>query len=97
MSNPRTVFAIVEVSEADLPRLQDALADLARHSAAEAGCVQYALHVSVKVPTRIIIHEIWASDTALDLHRQSPHVAEFKRALGGTSTNVWASTFDMLA
>ena len=96
MANPLTVFAILEASEADMPRLQVAVAELARHSSDEAGCMRYDVHVSLKAPTRMIIHEIWAHDAALDLHRLSAHVAHFKTSLGGTNAKIWVSPFDIL-
>lgn len=91
-----TVFAIVEASEADLPHLQAAVAELARHAVDEAGCMRYDVHVSIQAPTRMIIYEIWVNDAALELHRHSAHVAQFKRSLDGTTAKVWASQFEVL-
>lgn len=93
---PLTVFAIIEAPEADLLRVQAAVAELARHSAGELGCLQYDVHLSVKSPARLIIHEIWAGAAALECHRGAEHVARFRASLDGTTARVWASQFQML-
>lgn len=96
MPVPVTVFATVDADPPDLARVQAAVADLARLSAAEPGCIRYDVYLSAKVPARLILHEVWADAAALDRHRQSDHVAVFKAAIAGTSAMVWASPVDLL-
>lgn len=95
MTDPLTLFAIVETSEADLPCVEVAVVALARQTRAETGCVQYEMYVSTKLPRRLIIHEIWSDEAALDRHLRSESVAQFKQALGGTTAKVWVSRFQM--
>lgn len=97
MSEIQTVFAVIEVSEPDLPLLKAAVARLALMSAAEPGCLRYDAYLSDKVPTRLILHEIWASEDALQHHRGSDHVAQFKASITDTTARVWASPFQVLS
>jgi quinol monooxygenase YgiN len=97
MTETQTVFAIIDASRADMPLVQAAVANLARQSAAEPECLRYVAYLSVKEPTRLIIHEIWGSEEALQSHRKSIHVAQFKDSLIQTSAKVWASTFHALS
>jgi quinol monooxygenase YgiN len=97
MPETQTVFAIIEASDGDMLLVGVAVADLARHSAAEPGCLRYDAHLSVKKPTRLIIHEIWESEKALQSHRDSVRVAQFKSSLSHTSAKVWASAFQPLS
>ena len=97
MSGIQTVFAIIEASEADIQLVQAAVADLVRQSAAEQECLCYDAHLSVKEPMRLIIHEVWGSEKALQSHRGSVHVAQFKASLIHTSAKVWASAFQVLS
>lgn len=88
---PLTVFAIVDAAAPDMTVVQAAVAQLAKDSAAEPGCLHYAVHLSIHPPQRLILHEIWSDDAALQRHRNSAHVAVFKAALAGTTVTVWAS------
>ncbi len=94
--SPLTVFAIIEVPDADLARVHAAVAALARQSIREGGCLRYDVYQSRKDPVRLVIHEEWADDIALQRHRGAAHVADFKLALDGTTAHVWASPCDML-
>lgn len=94
--NPLTMFAIIEVSDADLTHVKGAALELARQSISETGCLRYDVYQSRKDPVRLIIHELWADDTAIERHRGSRHLAEFKAALDGTTAKVWASHCEML-
>ena len=96
MAIPLTVFAIVEASEADMRHVQAAVTDLARDSVVEEGCLRYDVFASVKLPTRIVIHETWVHNAALEEHRTSAHVAAFKASLEGTTAKLWASQFEAL-
>ena len=48
----------------------------------EAGCVSYAFYTDVEDPGRIRVFEEWESGEALDRHFATPHMAEFRAALG---------------
>ncbi len=96
MSETQTVFAIIEASEPDMRLVKAAVADLARQSAAEPECLRYNSDLSVKEPKRLIIHEIWGSKVALQKHRESVHVSQFKASITHTTATVWASAFHLV-
>jgi quinol monooxygenase YgiN len=96
MTISRTVFAIIDASEADLGHVQEAVSELARQSISEVGCLRYDVYQSRKNPVRLINHELWTDDTALERHRASCHIARFKAKLDGTTAAVWASHCERL-
>ncbi len=96
LQDPITVFAVVEVPDADLGHVKEAVSKLAHHSILEAGCLRYDVYQSRKHPVRLIIQELWADDAAIDRHRGSTHVKTFKAALTGTAAQVWASQCETL-
>ena len=96
MTNPLTVFAIIEASEADRPHIEAAVAILACSSLDEPGCLQYDVYASVKEPGRLIIHEIWQDEGTLDLHRRSESVVRFKQRLVGRNAKLTACVYRKL-
>jgi quinol monooxygenase YgiN len=73
-----------------------AASELARQSIIEAGCLRYDVYQSRKHPVRLIIQELWADEAAIERHRGSSHVKEFKTALTGTGAQIWAGYCGLL-
>ena len=96
MLDPVTVFAIIEVPDADIGQVNLAVSELARQSILEAGCLRYDVYQSRKHPVRLIIQELWADEAAIERHRGSSHVKEFKTALTGTGAQIWAGQCGLL-
>jgi quinol monooxygenase YgiN len=96
MQDPVTVFAIIEVPDADIKQVNVAVSELARLSILEADCLRYDVYQSRNHPVRLIIQELWADDSALERHRGSSHVKNFKTALSGTGTQIWAGQCGLL-
>jgi quinol monooxygenase YgiN len=96
VQDPITVFAIIEVPDADMIHVKEAVSELARQSILEAGCVRYDVYRSRKHPVRLIIQELWADDAAIERHRGSSHVKAFKAELAGTEAQIWASQCETL-
>ena len=48
----------------------------------EAGCHSYAFYADLEDPARIRVFEEWESGDALERHFRTPHMAEFRAALG---------------
>jgi len=46
---------------------------------AEPGCLAYRVHRSTQDPDLFLFYETYADDAAFALHRDSPHVVEFRR------------------
>ena len=96
MQDPITVFAVIDVPDADIGHVKEAVSGLARQSILEAGCLGYDVYQSRKHPVRLIIQELWADGAAIERHRGSSHVKAFKAALTGTAAQIWASQCETL-
>jgi quinol monooxygenase YgiN len=96
MQDPVTVSSIIEVPDADIKQVNVAVSELARQSILEAGCLRHDVYQSRKHPVRLIIQELWADGAAIERHRSSSHVREFKTALTGTTAQIWASQCETL-
>ena len=62
----------------------DALAALLTEQAgvvreSEPGCLAYRVHRSTKDPLLFLFYETYANDAAFDVHRNSPHLAAFRK------------------
>lgn len=87
MNDEIVVFARIEVAPDRAVDLANAVRALATATATatatrrEAGCVVYVIHTARRQPSVIMIHEIWADDAALELHRATGHIRAFKTAI----------------
>jgi len=67
------------------PEHRDEAVDLARwmmaETARETGCLTYRFYADLENPDRIRVFELWESQSALDAHIASEHMAEFNRRL----------------
>ncbi len=55
----------------DIDRVRELLAEQARLSREEPGCVRFEVYQSQSDPTRFLLSEHWESAAALDVHRQA--------------------------
>lgn len=46
---------------------------------AEPGCLAYRLHRSTEDPDLFIFYEIYENTAALEVHRNSPHIAAYRK------------------
>ena len=95
MQHSIVVFAVVEAAESDAEMVFSAVEHLACQSRVEVGCARYDVYRSREAPVRLIVHEGWKSSEALQAHRGSLHVEEFKKAISGTTATVWASQCEL--
>lgn len=51
---------------------------LVEHTKKEPGCIKYELHLSLNEPTQFMLYEEWENQNALDLHKESSHLAHFR-------------------
>ncbi len=80
MDTPITMIARLRAA----PGKGDALAGLLTEQAgvvrrAEAGCLYYRLHRSNDDPELFVFYEAYVSEAALDVHRNSPHMAAYRK------------------
>lgn len=81
-----------EVASGDRDRAVEIAKKMAAATRAEAGCLTYAFYRDLEHPEVFRVYEEWRDDAALDAHFQTPHMAEFRRALGGVNVvrrDVW--------
>lgn len=89
------VFAIIDLPAEGEAGAWRAVQSLAEASQAETGCVSYTVHRSVREPRRLIIQEEWRDAAALEAHRDSLHVTDFRRIAAASGIAVWASSFEV--
>lgn len=74
---------------ADLAALQ-AVVETTR---AEPGCLDYTAHAHADDPCRVLIHERWADQGALDRHWAAEHLAVFREHVATRLASVPTLTF----
>jgi quinol monooxygenase YgiN len=82
MAEKLTVVARIRAKPGKEAEVERVLLDLAKHTRAEAGCLNYDLHVSQDDPTLFLFYENWASKAHLDAHAQSAHIQAFRAHAG---------------
>lgn len=80
MDTPITMIARLRAA----PGKGDALAALLTEQAGvvrrtEAGCLYYRLHRSNDDPDLFVFYEAYVDAAALDVHRNSPHIAAYRK------------------
>ena len=83
MSQPILVTGSMELDPANRDAFVVAVSELMEATRAEAGCEHYAFTADLADPGAFHISERWASQTDMDSHMQSAHMAAFMGKLGG--------------
>jgi quinol monooxygenase YgiN len=76
------VSGVFEIDAADREAGLQAAVRMATESRKEGGCHSYAFYADVEDPARIRVFEEWESGDALERHFRTPHMTEFRAALG---------------
>jgi len=69
------VVALIKAKPGSEDTIQGALESLVEPTRAEAGCISYELYRSASDPTTFVTVEKWQSQSDLDAHMQTPHIA----------------------
>jgi quinol monooxygenase YgiN len=69
-----TVVATFQAKPGKEAELKKALISLVAPTRAEAGCLNYDLHVSPDDAGKFLFHENWTTKAALDAHLKMPHI-----------------------
>ena len=77
------VIGALEVHPDDAPAMARLTATMAAATRQEPGCLHYAFAHDVEQPGCFRVSERWRDATALDEHFATPHMAAFRRGLGG--------------
>jgi quinol monooxygenase YgiN len=94
---PLSVIATITAKPEYRAEVRQALLSVVAPSRAEAGCLEYALHVSRDNPDSFIMLERWQDDATLDLHMETQHFAALGAALDGKVTGVDIARVDMVS
>jgi quinol monooxygenase YgiN len=70
------------IDDADREAGLAAAVEMAHATRKEPGCRSYGFYTDVEDPARIRVFEEWESGDALERHFRTPHMAEFRAALG---------------
>ncbi len=73
-----TVVARCKAKPGMEQRVRDEILALVGPTRAEAGCINYDLHVSLDDPGLFMLYENWTSKEALDQHLATPYLERFK-------------------
>jgi len=62
--------------------VHDALRTMVEETRKEPGCIKYNFSIDILDSSALRIYEEWESMQALELHFQTPHMANFQKVLG---------------
>lgn len=76
------VLAKIKAKAGKIEEVKAELVALIEPTRAEAGCVEYKLHVSDEDEAQFMFYEIWRSKEDLDLHIETPHLQGLLAKMG---------------
>ncbi len=74
MNDKLTVIAHIRAKAGREAQVREVLLGLIALTRAEAGCINYDLHVSQDDPRQFVFYENWVSESHLESHANSPHL-----------------------
>lgn len=75
-----TILAQITARSGKEAQLRHALEQLVGPTRAEAGCLQYDLHIDNETPGFFVFYETWESAAHLEAHSKSPHISAYRAA-----------------
>jgi len=92
-----SVVATISAKSGFRAEVRQALDKLIAPSRAEAGCLQYDLHIVRDNPDSFEMIERWQDDATLDRHMATAHFAALGAALDGKVTGVDIVRLDLVS
>ncbi|HRH73720.1 MAG TPA: putative quinol monooxygenase [Zoogloea sp.] len=83
-----SVVATISAKPEFRAEVRQALDQIVPPSRAEAGCLQYDLHITRDKPDSFVMIERWEDDATLDRHMATAHFAALVAAIDGKVTGV---------
>ncbi len=83
-----TILAHIQAHPDHITRVHDALMALIAPTRAEAGCIQYDLHLDTSDPAHFFFFEIWTSREAWQAHMAAPHLVRHAADTQGATLGV---------
>lgn len=76
------VTGVIEISPEGAETAEAAAVRMMAETVREPGCLVYEFSRVLGSDTRFRVYEEWQDDAALEAHFNTPHMAEFRAALG---------------
>lgn len=76
------VTGTIEIHEKDIEIMKRHATTMAVATRDEPGCIKYAFFQDIEKPNRFRVYEEWDDRDSLRAHGETPHMAEFRKALG---------------
>ncbi len=89
-----TVIAVIRALPGNEAAVRTSLVQLVAPTRAEAGCLNYDLHVDIEDPNRFVFNENWESQEHLDRHLQTEHIAANRERIGNLIEGVEMKRFE---
>lgn len=77
------VLGTIRVAPDSVAGMRPVMEELAAATRQEDGCIEYGCAEDLLDPGLIHVKEIWRDQPALDRHRETPHTAKAREAMGG--------------
>ena len=77
------VTGTFEIPADGVEAAKTAMAAMVAETVKEDGCIEYRFWQSIAAPTTFRVYEEWESHAHLEAHFATPHMADFRAALGG--------------
>ena len=78
-----TILAQITAAPGKEDLVRTELEKLVPMTRAEAGCIQYDLHVDTETPGFFVFYEIWECRELWQHHMNAPHLAAYMQATDG--------------
>jgi (4S)-4-hydroxy-5-phosphonooxypentane-2,3-dione isomerase len=70
------ILAEYEVSDENLPKVLELIAQMQIETNKEKGCIYYRAHQKNEEPNKIVLYEIYKDEASVNAHRESNHFKE---------------------
>ncbi|KDN27287.1 antibiotic biosynthesis monooxygenase [Vibrio fortis] len=79
-----TIIATIIAKQDRIDLVKSELIKLIEPTRVEEGCINYDLHQDNDKPAHFVFHENWESETLLEKHLGSQHIADYLAATEGS-------------
>ena len=93
--NQVTVLAIITAKPGKEQQLQEEAQKLVAPTRQEDGCINYDLHFPAGDNTKVMFHENWTCQAALDAHLETPKLVNFLALLEEIAQDTEVSLWQM--
>ncbi|HEY3932893.1 MAG TPA: putative quinol monooxygenase [Verrucomicrobiae bacterium] len=84
-TKPLTLTVTFQARPGKEAELLDVLTGLLAPTRAEAGCINYDLHIAADDPSKFLFYENWASKAHHEAHDKTPHIQNLRARINEIS------------